>query len=57
MHDFVDNLTPPKVSELFSYSSEKHYYCIRSTAAFPLASISFAILRVGIVRYVFLLLK
>ena len=53
MHDFVDNLTPPNVSELFSYSSEKHHYYIRSSAAVPLASISFAILRVEIVRYVF----
>ena len=33
MHDFVNNLTPPNVSELFSYSSEKHHYYTRSSAA------------------------
>ena len=34
MHDFVNNLTPPNVSELFSYSSEKkHYSYTRSSAA------------------------
>ena len=33
MHDFVNNLTPPNVSELFNYSSEKHHYYTRSSAA------------------------
>ena len=29
MHDFVNNLTPPNVSELFSYSSEKNITLIQ----------------------------
>ena len=33
MHDFVNNLTPPKISELTSYSSEKYHYYTRSSAA------------------------
>ena len=33
MHDFVNNLTPPNVSELFNCSSEKHHYYTRSSAA------------------------
>ena len=33
MHDFVNNLTPPSVSGLFSYSSEKHHHYTRSSAA------------------------
>ena len=33
MHDFVNYLTPPNISELFSYSSEKHHYYTRSLVA------------------------
>ena len=33
MHDFVNDLAPPKISELFSYSSEEHHQCTRSSAA------------------------
>ena len=33
MHDFVYNLTPPYISELFSYSLEKHHYYTTSSAA------------------------
>ena len=33
MHDFVNYLTPPNISELFSYSSEKHHYYTRSSVA------------------------
>ena len=33
MHDFVNDLAPPKISELFSYSSEEHHQCTRSLAA------------------------
>ena len=33
MHDFVNNLTPPNISELTSYSSEKYHYYTRSSAA------------------------
>ena len=33
MHDFVNDLAPSNISELFSYSSEKHYHYTRSSAA------------------------
>ena len=33
MHDFVNNLTPPNISELTSYSSEKYHSYTRSSAA------------------------
>ena len=33
MHDFVYNLTPPNISELLIYSSEKHYNFTRSSTA------------------------
>ena len=33
MHDFVYNLTPPYISELFSYSLEKRHYYTTSSAA------------------------
>ena len=33
MHDFVYNLTPPDISELLIYSSEKHYNFTRSSKA------------------------
>ena len=33
MHDFVNDLAPLDISELFSYSSEKHHHYTRSSAA------------------------
>ena len=33
MHDFVNDLAPSNISELFRYSSEKHYHYTRSSAA------------------------
>ena len=32
MHDFVNDLAPLDISELFSYSSEKHHHYTRSSA-------------------------
>ena len=33
MHDFVNDQVPPNISDLFSYSSEKHQHYTRSSAA------------------------
>ena len=33
MHDFVNDQVPPNISDLFSYSSEKHHHYTRSSAA------------------------